>query len=150
MFSVIILSSPFATRMKPIEKLIIYDGICVLCNASVRRVLRNDKKKRFRVTALHTHTAKEQIALLASGKIIPDSILLIDHGKLYSKSTAVLRIARYMDNPWPFFYYSLIWIPAFIRNFFYDIVARMRYRWFGKHDACPLLPADLKDRLVDE
>lgn len=72
-----------------------------------------------------------------------DSLVLLEHGKIYQRSTAALHIARQLPGVWPLFYVFII-IPAFIRNAVYDFIARNRYKWFGKKEACWLPTPDLQ------
>jgi predicted DCC family thiol-disulfide oxidoreductase YuxK len=76
-----------------------------------------------------------------------DSIILIENNKVYYRSYAALRIARKLKGGWKLFYAAVI-IPPFIRNFFYNFVARNRYRWFGKRDFCFVPDQALKERFI--
>lgn len=116
---------------------IIFDGVCTLCNASVDFVIRRDKKRQFRYTANQMEPGRE---ILRDHGIDPDdihSVYLYENGKLYSKSGAALRVARLLGFP-----YSLAWgfmiIPAPIRNWVYDLIASNRYKWFGQKETCRL------------
>lgn len=80
------------------------------------------------------------------GKI--DSVVLIQGNKHYHKSTAALRIAKILGFPWSLMYYLFIWIPPFIRNIFYDIIAHYRYVWFGKRDACRIPTAEERAKFL--
>ena len=120
---------------------IIFDGVCTLCNSSVDFVIRNDKKRQFRYTANQMEVGRE---ILRDQGLDPDnihSIYLYQDGKLYSKSTAALRVARLLGFP-----FSLTWggmvIPAFIRDVVYDWIASNRYKWFGKKETCRLPSAE--------
>ena len=79
---------------------------------------------------------------------LPDSIVLIDEGRLFTRSTAALRIARRLRFPWPLLY-GLIVVPRPLRDFLYDWVARNRYRWFGKRDSCMLPTPELRARFLE-
>ena len=117
--------------------IIIFDGVCHLCNSSVDFVMRRDKQRQFRYTANQMEAG--QTILRAHG-LDPEQIhtvYLQENGRLYSKSTAALRIARRLGFPWSLAWVFMI-IPAFLRNIVYDFIARNRYKWFGKKETCRL------------
>ena len=74
-------------------------------------------------------------------------MILIDKGKVYTQSSATIRIGKYLDGGWRLFY-GLMIIPKFIRDFFYNIIARNRYKWFGKKDACMIPSPDTRERFL--
>lgn len=133
---------------------VLFDGVCNLCNASVNFIIDRDKPGYFRFAPLQSERASE--LLIAQGKkplapgTDPDSISLLEDGKLYEQSTAALRIAKRLSGAWPMLYYLSIWIPRPIRDFVYRIVARNRYRWFGKSDACRMPTPALKARFLED
>ncbi|MEO0476759.1 MAG: thiol-disulfide oxidoreductase DCC family protein [Planctomycetota bacterium] len=116
---------------------ILFDGVCNMCNASVNYVIDHDPEARFRLASLQS----EQGAALAAKHGIDanelSSMVLIEAGSAYMRSTAVIRVCRRLRGPakllWP-----LIVVPAFLRDPFYRFVANRRYKWFGKRDACRL------------
>ncbi len=117
------------------KAIILFDGVCRFCNGSVNFVLRHDRKDHFRFAPLQSEAGQ---ALLAQHGIDPsktDSFVLIEGRRASLKSAAALHTARHLGFP-----VSLLWafiiVPAFIRNAVYDWIARNRYRWFGKMDAC--------------
>jgi predicted DCC family thiol-disulfide oxidoreductase YuxK len=119
------------------DQIVLFDGICNLCNGSVRFILKNDKSKRIRVASLQSETGK---SLLRQAGFPADSIFTVIYfrgEKIYQRSEAVLQILRDMGGAWKLFYGFII-IPPFIRDFFYNVVARYRYRIFGKRDHCTL------------
>lgn len=123
---------------------IFFDGVCNLCNASVQRVIRNDKKRLFRFASLQGKTGQALLAQFELPSTSFNSFLLWQNGQLYTRSTAALRVTKQMDGAWPLLYYLCIWIPPFIRNAVYDLIARNRYKWFGKQESCWLPNAELK------
>jgi predicted DCC family thiol-disulfide oxidoreductase YuxK len=129
-------------RQQNIAPLILFDGACALCNASVRFVVDHDRAGRFRFQPLQS--AQSQ-SLLIRHHLDPSairSVVLIESRHIYLRSSAVLRICRRLDWPLPLLA-GLVAVPAPIRDVIYDWVARNRYRWFGKTDgaACRI---DLK------
>ncbi|MEM9984506.1 MAG: thiol-disulfide oxidoreductase DCC family protein [Bacteroidota bacterium] len=127
--------------MKHDYPVVIFDGVCNLCNASVDFIIRQDKKGKIKVTA-NQHDAGQQI-LLENG-LRPEQVetlYLLENGKLYDRSTAALGIARQLGFPWSLAYVFIV-IPKPIRDGVYRWIARNRYRWFGKKDSCRLPTAE--------
>jgi predicted DCC family thiol-disulfide oxidoreductase YuxK len=127
--------------------ILLYDGVCYLCNWLVRFAIKHDAHGRLRFSSLQS--AKGRELLEANG--IPagdlDTVLLIEDGRVYDRSTCALRALRYLRFPWPLAY-ALIIVPRFIRDAVYDFVARKRYAWFGRMDSCPIPPPELRERFL--
>ncbi len=130
------------------HKIILFDGVCNLCNTSVNFVIRKDKKDCFRFAALQSDIGKEYTAKYNINSIETDSILLVDKDKVYLKSTAALHIVKSLSGGYPLFYGFII-IPAFIRNWVYDYVATNRYKWFGKKESCMIPTPELKAKFMN-
>jgi predicted DCC family thiol-disulfide oxidoreductase YuxK len=129
---------------------VLFDGECNLCNGYVQFILRRDKAKRFRFASLQSPVA--QRLLKESGRKweeLPDSIVLVEGGKVYVKSTAALRIAKGLGGLWPVLSVFLI-VPTALRNMIYDWIARNRYKWFGKREECMLPTVETKERFLIE
>lgn len=126
--------------------IIIFDGVCNLCNRAVQFILKYDPYGKFVFTAMQSETGKN---LRQSYHIAPsvDSIILIEGDHAYSNSDAALRIARRLVGLWPFFYGFII-VPKPIRDAVYKFIARNRYRWFGKHDVCLIPSPKYRDRFI--
>ena len=129
------------------HKIILFDGICNLCNGAVTYVIKRDPKDRFRFAALQSDIGQALVAEHGIDTSKVDSIILIENNKVYSKSTAALRIAKYMKGGYPLLYGFMI-IPNFIRNWVYDFVARNRYKWYGKKEACMIPTPELKAKFL--
>ncbi|NND88775.1 MAG: thiol-disulfide oxidoreductase DCC family protein, partial [Flavobacteriaceae bacterium] len=117
------------------HKIILFDGVCNLCNSSVLFVIKRDPKNHFRFAALQSEIGKK---LLTKHQIDPentDSIVFIEDERVFVKSTAALRIARHLSGAWPIISVFFL-VPKFIRNWIYDLIAKNRYRWYGKKDQC--------------
>jgi len=127
--------------------ILLYDGVCYFCNGLVRFALRRDKERRLRFASLQSAAGQALLREydLPDGEI--DSAVLIDNGHVYTRSTCALRALRYLRFPWPLLY-GLIIVPPFIRDAIYDVVARNRYDWFGKMDACPLPPPEQREQFL--
>ncbi|MBT8394827.1 MAG: DUF393 domain-containing protein [Bacteroidia bacterium] len=131
------------------KELVLFDGVCNLCNSSVQFIIRNDKKKIFLFAPLQGKTGKEIISKFKIDTEKTDSILLYSQKKgLNIKSTAALNIARKLRLPISLLIIFII-VPNFIRNWIYDLIARKRYKWFGKQEACMIPSAELKSRFLE-
>ena len=127
--------------------LLLFDGECNLCNALVQFILRHDHQQRFRFAALQSATGQRVARELPAQERAADSLIYLRNGRLHTRSTAALLVARDLSGVWPLAY-GLIVLPRFLRNAGYDLVARHRYRWFGKRDQCMVPTAELVDRFL--
>lgn len=128
--------------------LILYDGVCNLCNHAVQTVLRNDRRKKFRFAALQGEIAKQLLQQYHLPVQKNDSFVLIDNGRVYERSSAALKVAKNLDGLWPLLYIFII-VPSFIRDAVYNLIAKNRYKWFGRNDNCLLPSPDYKERFID-
>jgi predicted DCC family thiol-disulfide oxidoreductase YuxK len=125
----------------PVESsghVVLFDGVCNLCNGWVRFVMRRDPRRRFRFASLQSTFGAESLRRHGLPDDYLGSILLLADGVLYARSDAVLRIAGQLRWPWPVLCVFVV-VPRVVRDIVYDWVARNRYRWFGKRESC-LLP----------
>ncbi|HEX8695347.1 MAG TPA: thiol-disulfide oxidoreductase DCC family protein [Longimicrobium sp.] len=127
--------------------IVLYDGVCGLCNRSVQLILRNDRRGRFRFAALQSDAGKAMLREHGMPEDALDTVVLVEGGRAYRKSRAACRIARRMDAPWPVLWPLLV-VPRPVADFFYDLVARHRYRIFGKTEACMLPPPEVRARFL--
>jgi len=125
---------------------VLFDGVCNLCNRSVQFIIRRDRFGYFRFASLQSEAAQH---LLAEQWQTPnvDSIVLIEKGRVYTQSSAVLRIAGRLDGLWKAAILLLI-IPKPLRNLVYRFVARNRYRWFGKRNECMIPTPEQRSRFL--
>ena len=130
------------------KKIILFDGVCNFCNYWINFALKRDKKKKLMFTPLQGETAKQLLPQYHINPTSINSVIFIDKGKAYTQSSASLRICKYMSGGWKLFYGFII-IPKFIRDFFYNIIARNRYKWFGKKESCMVPTPKVKDRFLD-
>ena len=127
---------------------VLFDGVCNLCNGSVRFVIERDPHKHFQFAPLQSETATTLIGRTADPLAMPDSIVLVDDGRLYVRSTAALRIARRLRFPWPLLCLFMA-VPRPLRDWVYDLIARHRYGWFGKRDTCMVPTKEIRDRFLE-
>ncbi|MGH7177315.1 MAG: thiol-disulfide oxidoreductase DCC family protein [Tepidisphaeraceae bacterium] len=127
--------------------IVLFDGECNFCNASIRFIIDRDPAGRFRFASLQSDAGRKLVA--QSG--LPDgwsgSMVVVENGAARTSSSAALRVARGMRFPWPMLY-GLIVVPPFVRDAVYNAFAARRYRWFGRSDACPLPPAGIAARFI--
>lgn len=124
---------------------ILFDGVCNLCNSAVQTVIKNDPAKYFRFASLQSAAG---MALLKQYNVASsvdfESIVLIENNQVFQYATAALKIARHLKGGWQFLY-PFIMVPAFIRNAVYKFIARNRYKWWGKQESCLLPGPDMED-----
>jgi predicted DCC family thiol-disulfide oxidoreductase YuxK len=130
------------------KQLILFDGVCNLCNSSVQYVIKYDKNDIFMFAPLQGDTGKEIIERFNIDSSKTDSILLYSYRNgLSVKSTAALKIVRHLGFPRSIMSMFLV-IPAFIRNWVYDYVAKNRYKWYGKKEDCMIPTPELKAKFL--
>lgn len=117
------------------QAIILFDGVCNFCNASVNFVIRRDKHDRFRFAPLQSAVGQ---ALQEQYRLDPaalDTFILVENGRAYGKSTAALKVARRLSFPVNMAY-GLMIVPRFLRDAAYRLVAKNRYKWFGRQETC--------------
>jgi len=126
---------------------VLFDGVCNFCNTSVNFIIRHDKKDYFRFTPLQSEIGMKisEKYNLDSGNL--KSVILVDKGKIYTKTTAALRIAKQLSGLWPALYVFII-VPAPIRDVVYNIIANYRYKWWGERDACMIPTPEIRKKFL--
>jgi predicted DCC family thiol-disulfide oxidoreductase YuxK len=128
--------------------IILFDGICNLCNRSVQFVLKYDKQKLFRFASLQSNAGQRLLKEYHLSETVFNSFVLIQNGKTYLKSTAALMVAKQLGGVIKILYAFII-VPALIRNGIYNAIAKNRYKWFGKQDSCMMPTPDLQSRFLN-
>ena len=131
----------------PTSPIVLFDGVCNLCNTSVDFLIRNDKRGELRFSALQSEVAESLLKNVTKPDRLPDSVMLLENGKLYTRSTAALKIVRHLPGYFKVFYVFII-IPRPVRDLVYDWIARNRYRWYGKKETCRLPSAAERARFL--
>lgn len=134
-------------KTSDVTAIVLFDGLCNLCDYSVQFIIKHDPKKRYKFAPLQSELARE---LLQSHDLDPNNLeraVLLENGKAYTYSTASLRIARHLSGAWPLLYGFII-VPRFIRDAVYRWVARNRYHWLGKKETCILPSSDNHSRFL--
>lgn len=136
----------------PIEQersVVLFDGVCHLCQAAVRFIIERDPSGRFAFASLQSEAAARLLGRSLPEGEAPGSIILVEKGVCYTRSAAALRIARHLRFPWPAFYVFIL-VPPIIRDAVYNYIATRRYRWFGKDNACMLPTPELRSRFLED
>lgn len=129
------------------QPIILFDGVCNFCNSAVNFVIKRDKKGRLFFTPLQGSTGRQLLKQYDLPLTEMNSFVFIDKGKAYTRSTASLKVCRYLSGLWPLCYGFII-VPAFIRNGIYDWISRNRYKWFGVREQCMIPTPDVKARFL--
>jgi predicted DCC family thiol-disulfide oxidoreductase YuxK len=127
--------------------IVLYDGTCGFCQASIQLALRYNKRQNLHFAALQSGLAEQLVPKDQLPDPLPDSILFYENGRLYVESEAALRIARHLNFPWSVLYYFRF-IPLSFRDFVYRFVAKHRYRIAGRNEACMLPSPEERARFV--
>src|SRR4051812_20712440 len=127
---------------------VLFDGVCNLCNASVQLIIDRDPAAHFRFASLQSDVGQQLLAQVGAPPETPDSVLLVENGKLYIESEAALRIARHLRGPLRLTW-VLLAVPHQLRDPAYRFIARNRYRWFGKSESCRVPTPELRARFLD-
>ena len=137
-FAILIMDNP----------IILFDGVCNFCNYWVTFAIKRDRKNKLKFTPLQGQTAKQLLPKFHINPSSLSSVIFIDNGKAYTQSSAAIQICKHLDGGWKLFY-ALIIIPKFMRDGLYNIIARNRYKWFGKKESCMIPTPELKERFLD-
>ncbi|MDA0990020.1 MAG: thiol-disulfide oxidoreductase DCC family protein [Verrucomicrobia bacterium] len=116
---------------------VLFDGVCNLCNGAVDFAIRRDPQARLQFAAQQSEAGQRLLASLGASEDMGSSIVVVDGAAVYTESRAILEILRGLRMPWPLLYGFRL-LPPFLRNPLYRWIARHRYRWFGKRESCRL------------
>ena len=126
--------------------IILFDGVCNLCDGFVQRIIASDKKDFFRFASLQSEKGQNLLEAYPNLKNLK-SIVYLEDGEVYTKSSAGLKISSHLQGSWNFMRIGYI-IPKFIRDGIYGVIAKHRYQWFGKKDQCMLPTPQLKAKFL--
>lgn len=130
------------------QPILLFDGVCNLCDTTVNFIIDRDPNKNIKFAALQSKSGQELLSHFSLSTENFDTVILVYKGKVHKKTGAILRVVHWMKFPWPFLLIFII-IPFFLRDFMYSIIAKNRYKWFGKMDYCRVPSADLKERFLE-
>lgn len=129
------------------EAILLFDGVCNLCNAAVNFVIDRDPRGRLRFASLQSQTGQQLLERFDLPTRDFDTMVLVQDDQCFTRSAAGLRIARLLKWPWPLLY-GLVLVPRPVRDAAYGLIARNRYRWFGQSEACRVPTPELKARFL--
>ncbi|HYV39512.1 MAG TPA: thiol-disulfide oxidoreductase DCC family protein [Gemmataceae bacterium] len=130
------------------QPIVLFDGVCNLCNGLVQFLIRRDGQARLRLASLQSTSGQALLTWCGQPLEDFDTMVFIESGRAFFKSTAILRILRYFPWPWPMLSIALV-IPTWLRDWFYDRVALNRYVLFGRRETCMMPTPELKKRFLD-
>ncbi|MGB0404256.1 MAG: thiol-disulfide oxidoreductase DCC family protein [Salibacteraceae bacterium] len=128
--------------------LILFDGVCNLCEKSVQFVIKRDKKKKFKYASLQSNVGEKILWESNLSNSNFDSFVFVEDGQVFTKSTAAIKVATHLGSYWPVLEVFML-IPKFLRDPIYDFVAKNRFRWYGKKEECWVPTPELKDLFID-
>jgi predicted DCC family thiol-disulfide oxidoreductase YuxK len=128
------------------QGVILFDGVCNLCNGFVQKVIAADKNNYFKFASLQSEAGQKLLAHKPEFKDLK-TIIYLEGDELYTRSTAALKISKHLSGAWPLLQVGYI-LPSFIRNGIYNLIAKNRYKWFGKMDQCMVPTAELKAKFL--
>jgi predicted DCC family thiol-disulfide oxidoreductase YuxK len=129
------------------SSIILFDGVCNFCNASINFIIDRDKKQIFTFAALQSEAGQQLLKRYRLPENFLDTIILLENDRFFTASTAILRIARKLPFPWPLLCAFII-IPPFFRDPVYNFIAKNRYKWFGKSEQCRVPAPELRERFL--
>ncbi len=137
--------------MTEVQTVLLYDGVCGFCNRSVQTIIRHDRRREMRFAALQSEYGKSVISRHPELQNV-DSLVLVEkvngNERVSTHSTGGLRVAAYLGGAWKLFLIAYV-IPRPVRDVFYNLFARYRYRFFGKFESCPLPSPEIRSRFLD-
>lgn len=133
--------------IEPAKNILLFDGVCNLCNGLVLFIIKRDRAGKFKFASLQSEIGQEWLTRVGLAKNEFESFVLIQDNKYYLKSTAALKMLSHLGGIWRVFYVFILF-PRPIRDFFYDLIARSRYKIFGKRDVCMIPTPELQERFL--
>jgi predicted DCC family thiol-disulfide oxidoreductase YuxK len=135
-------------KMEIPSEIILFDGVCNFCNSSVQFIMRKEKRAELKFASLQSATGQKLLSEYGVAQDGHGTLVYIKNGKAYTRSSAALRITKKFRGIWPAMSAFLI-VPSFIRDFFYNIIARNRYKWWGKSETCQIPSPGQRMRFID-
>jgi predicted DCC family thiol-disulfide oxidoreductase YuxK len=129
------------------KRLVLFDGVCNVCNALILFIVDRDPQEQFVFAPLSSELGQSVLRKYGFSTVDPDTVVLVENGQAYSRSTAILRILGRLKAPWMVFWLGFV-VPRFLRDAAYRYFASHRYRWFGKTDQCRIPTPELRRRFL--
>jgi predicted DCC family thiol-disulfide oxidoreductase YuxK len=130
------------------KPILLFDGVCNLCNWFVQFIIKRDKKKQFHFAPLQGKTGQKLLQQFNLPANNFNSFVLVCNEKAFTRSSASLRVLKMLGRGWQLFYVFII-VPRLIRDSVYNLLAKSRYKWYGKKESCMVPTPELKDRFLD-
>ena len=130
-----------------LETILLFDSECILCNSSIRFILKNEKNNNIKFCALKSDFGKSIVKEIYKDQPAPNSLIFINKNKIYTKSDAVLQICKFLKALFPLLYFFIL-IPKFLRDPIYGWIAKNRYSYFGKSTECYIPDIENKKRFI--
>lgn len=130
------------------KPIVLFDGVCQFCDTSINFLLDHDHRQHLRFAALQSRTGQELLTRFDLPREHFNSLVLVEGNRYWLRSTAALRIAHYLDLPWSLLA-AFYFLPRFLRDGAYDVIAANRYRWFGRFDACRVPTPEVRARFLE-
>jgi predicted DCC family thiol-disulfide oxidoreductase YuxK len=127
--------------------IVLFDGVCNFCNDRINFIIRHDKKDYFRFAALQSEIGKKVLADHHVHLPDLDTFVLVENNKTYDRTSAALRIAKKLNGLWPLLFAFII-VPPFIRDIVYKIIAKNRYKWWGKKESCMIPTPEVRAKFL--
>lgn len=130
------------------RQIVLFDGICNLCNGSVIFILQRERGPLFKFASIQSEAGKELLKWCGLPADYAQALILIENDEIYLGSTAALKIGQTLKFPWSFLSYAGFMVPKFLRDWVYEQIARHRYQWFGKRDVCMVPTKELQSHFL--
>lgn len=137
----------FFSMNEPAKNIVLFDGVCNLCNGLVRFIIKRDRNGKFKFASLQSEIGQQWLLRFGLAKNEFESFVLIEGDKYYVKSAAALKMLRELGGIWKAFYVFIL-VPRPVRDFMYDLIAKSRYKIFGKRNICMIPTPELKERFL--
>lgn len=129
------------------DKIVLFDGVCNFCASSVQFIIRHDKTNSLKFASLQSSIGQQLLKNYNMPQGL-EGVVFVESDKAYFKSAAAFRIVRYFGGFWRILIVFSV-LPLFITDFFYDVIARNRYKWFGKKDSCMIPSPEIRSRFLE-
>jgi len=131
------------------QHIILFDGVCNLCNGSVNFILKHEKDSQFRFASIQSEVGRELLLWCGLRSDYSEAVVYLENGNVYLGSTAALKIGQKLLFPWSILSNIGMLVPKFIRYRVYIQIAKHRYQWFGKRDSCTVPAQNLRYRFYE-
>lgn len=139
--------TPLPAGLTDQDRVVLFDGVCNVCESSAQFIIRHDPEGKIKMASLQSEVGQQLLAWAGLPREDFDTMVFIEGGRAWLRSTAALRVARHLRSPWHLLGVLLI-LPAFVRDLGYKLIASNRYRWFGQKTECMMPTPDIRARFL--